>query len=99
VSVIEIAILIHQKRPWGEFLINRRKAPHPGAEWHIRDGGPHCHLGNRPTLISNALVLYALHESNESDLKCEEQRGKSDTNRDVQQAPARLTPTMSPDEQ
>ena len=53
----------------------------------------------RPTKIFEALYLCTLHQCNESELKCEDNRDNVGTNRKAQQAPARLTSAMSPSKQ
>jgi hypothetical protein len=57
-------------------------------------------LGGRPTDVLETFgSLRTLHECDESELKCEEQRDKVGTKRNVQQAPVRFTAIMSPGKQ
>jgi hypothetical protein len=82
-----------------EFLIDRNEGSEPTAEWQISNGRLRRSPGGRPAdIVKRFGTLNTLHESHESELKCEEQRNQVGTNRNAQQAPAGLTATMSPSE-
>src|SRR5262249_4465484 len=98
VSVVDVGIQIQEERSWSKLLINRRERSEPAAKWQVGNGGPRSNQGDRPAHIVEALVLEALRESNKSKLKSEKQRDKIGAKPKLQQAAARLTPTMSPSE-